>query len=421
MSAGGTLPCIVPGAEALMRLPVLFAAPHRPMFFAGTVQAIAVMAFWSLELGGRYLGLWPVPAWPLLAVFPPSVLHALLLSCGVVPFYMVGFILTAGPRWQGAGELSQRDFVPAFGLLACGWLLVWMALLLPQLLVVGLILVLAGWMAVALLFTRLARHPAKDREHIGFVALAAWLGVAAMGAFAVFAAGGALPWARLGVVLAVWGFLLPVFLAVTHRMLPFFTSTVVRGYVVQRPPWALRSLIGLSFLHGGLAFLELIEWLWLADLPAMLIAVRLTWLWWSRPALANRMLSVLHVAFAWLGAAFALFVLQSLFWNSVPGFLALAPLHALTLGFFASMLIGMASRVTMGHSGRPVTADDAMWRAFCMMQAAAALRVISELPALPGAHGLMWFSSLLWLGAFGLWAWRFAPAFWRPRADGKPG
>jgi uncharacterized protein involved in response to NO len=62
-----------------------------------------------------------------------------------------------------------------------------------------------------------------------------------------------------------------------------------------------------------------------------------------------------------------------------------------------------------------------MWLAFCMMQAAAVLRVVSELPALPGAHVLMWLSSLLWLGSFGLWAWRFAPAFWRPRADGKPG
>ena len=404
-----------------MRLRVLFAAPHRPMFLAGTVQALAVMVFWSLELGGRYLGLWPVPAWPLLIVFPPSVLHALLLSCGVFPFFMFGFILTAGPRWQGAGELSQRDFVPAFLLLATGWLLVWIALLLPQLLVAGLALVLAGWVAVALLLVRLGLHRATEREHIGFIALAGWLGVAAMGAFVVFAAGGQLAWARLGMALAVWGFLLPVFLAVAHRMLPFFTSSAVRGYVVHRPPWALRGLIGLSIAHGGLAFFELNGWLWLADLPAALVAVRLTWLWWSRAALANRMLSVLHVAFAWLGAAFALLAVQSLFWKSVPGLLGQAPLHALTLGFFASMLIGMASRVTMGHSGRPVAADDAMWRAFCIMQAAAVMRVFSELPALPGAHALMWLSSLLWLGAFGLWAWRFAPAFWRPRADGKSG
>ena len=358
------------------------------MFLSGAIQALMVMAFWSMEVGGHYAGLWPMPMWPLLTMFPPPVLHALLISCGVFPFFIFGFILTAGPRWQGAGELSSRDFLPAFVLLACGWLLVWTALLLPQLLVAGLVLALAGWIAVALTLTRIARHRST---------------------------------ARLGISLAVWGFLLPVFLTVAHRMLPFFTSSAVQAYVLYRPAWALRVLLGASLVHGALTVLEATQWLWLVDLPAMFVAGRLSWLWWSRAAIANRMLAVLHGAFAWLTPAFALFALQSLLRDAVPGFLGQAPLHALTLGFFASMLLGMVSRVTLGHSGRPVAADAVMWRAFCMMQAAAILRVVSELPALPGAYRLMWLSSLLWLGAFGVWAWRYAPACWRPRADGKPG
>lgn len=404
-----------------MHLPVFFSAPHRVMFLSGTFQALAVMAFWSAEVGGRYAGLWQLPAWPLLTVFPPPMLHALLISCGVFPFFIFGFILTAGPRWQGAGELSQRDFLPAFMLLDCGWLLVWAALLLPQLLVAGLALVLGGWATVALTLVRMARHRATDREHIVFVTFAAWLGVAGLGAFLVFAAGGSLLWARLGISLAVWGFLLPVFLTVAHRMLPFFTSSAVRAYVVHRPAWALHALLGLSLAHGALTFMGQAHWLWLSDLPAMFVAGRLSWLWWSRAAIANRMLAVLHVAFAWLGPAFALFALQSMLVDAMPGFLGQAPLHALTLGFFASMLLGMVSRVTMGHSGLPVTADDVMWRAFWMMQTAAVLRVVSELPALPGAYILIWASSMLWLGAFALWAWRYAPACWRPRADGKRG
>lgn len=402
-------------------LPVFFAAPHRLMFLTGTVQALAAMVFWSVDVGAHYAGLWPAPAWPLLNLVPASLLHALLISCGVFPPFIFGFILTAGPRWQGAGELSQRDFVPAFLMLAAGWFLVWAALLLPFLLVVGLALVLGGWTAVGLTLTRLARFHAVEREHIVYVAVAAWLGAAGLGAFLAFAAGGGLLWARFGVGLVVWGFLLPVFLTVAHRMLPFFTSSAVRGYVVHRPTWALRTLLGASVMHGALSALEQPGWLWLADLPAMLAAGRLSWLWWSRKAMDNRMLAVLHVAFAWVAIAFAMFATQSLAWFAAPGLMGQAPLHALTLGFFASMLLGMASRVTMGHSGRPVVADAAMWRAFCMMQAAAVLRVSSDLPALPGAHALMWLSSLLWLGAFALWAWRFAPAFWRPRADGKPG
>lgn len=137
--------------------------------------------------------------------------------------------------------------------------------------------------------------------------------------------------------------------------------------------------------------------------------------------MANRMLAVLHVPFAWLGPAFGLAAMQSLLRDAMPGFLGQAPLHALTLGFFASMMLGMVSRVTLGHSGQPVAADDVLWRAFCLMQGAAALRVVSELPALPGRYPLMWLSSLLWLAAFVMWAWRYAPAYWRPRADGEAG
>jgi len=389
------------------------------MFLSGVVQALAVMAFWSVEVGGRYAGLWPVPVWPLLTLVPASALHALLIGYGVFPFFIFGFIFTAGPRWQGAGELPQRDYLRAFALLASGWLLVWAAMLVPQLLVAGVALALGGWIAVALTLTRLARHRATEREHIVCVASAAWIGAAGLGAFVVFAAGGGMPWVRLGIALAVWGFLLPVFLTVTHRMLPFFTSSAVRGYVVHRPAWALRVLLAASLAHAALMVLE--QPTWIADLPAMCVAGRLTWLWWSRAAMANRMLSVLHVAFAWLGPAFGLSALQSLLRDVMPGFLGQAPLHALTLGFFASMLLGMVSRVTLGHSGRPVAADGVMWRAFLMMQAAALLRVVSELPAIPGRYPLMWLSSMMWLGAFALWAWRYAPALWRPREDGTAG
>lgn len=408
-------------AAPVMRLPVFFAAPHRVMFLGGTVQALLAMAFWALETGGHYAGLWTLPVWPLLTLLPAPLLHALLASCGIFSWFIFGFILTAGPRWQGADELSPRDYVPAFLLLAGGWLLVWVALLVPTVLAAGLILVFAGWVAVALALTRIALFRADEREHIAYVAMAAWLGVAAVAGFLTFAVTREPGWARIGTSFALWGFLLPVFLTVAHRMLPFFTGSAVRGYVVQRPAWALRVLLAASLVHGVLMALGHSRWLWLADIPAMLAAGRLSWLWWSRPAMGNRMLAVLHLAFAWVAPALALSAAQSLAWQVAPGLLGQAPLHALTIGFFASMLLGMASRVTLGHSGRPVAADAAMWHAFCMMQGAAVLRVLSELRFLPGTHLLLWLSSMLWLGAFALWAWRYAPAFWRPRPDGRPG
>lgn len=394
-----------------------FAAPHRVMFLGGTVQALLAMAFWSLQTGGHYAGLWDVPVWPLLTLLPAAMAHALLMAGGVFPWFIFGFILTAGPRWQGAGDLAQADFLPPFLLLAIGWTLVWIAVLRPGALLPGLALVLAGWLLVARILIRIALRPATGREHIAYVALAACAGAAGIAAFAAMAASGNLAWGRLGLALVIWGFLLPVFVTVAHRMLPFFTSAVVRGYEARRPAWALRTLIVASLAHGILAFAEWPGWLWLADLPAAIAAASLSWAWWQRGAAGVRMVLVLHVAFAWLAPAFALFALQSL----APGWLGQAPMHALALGFFSSMMIGMVSRVTRGHSGRPVQADGAMWATFCMMQGAALLRLFGELP-LPGVGVvLIWLSSVAWIGAIAVWGVAYAPLLWRPRTDGKAG
>ncbi len=404
-------------AGVLMFRASFFAAPHRVMFLGGSIQALLAMGFWSLQTGGHYAGFWSVPVWPLLAVLPQSLWHGLLMGSGVFPWFVFGFILTAGPRWQGAADLGQRDFLPPFMLLAVGWLLVWIALFVPALLAIGLAVVLAGWMLVARILTRIALRPALGREHIVCVALAAWLGAAGIGAYIVLALSGDIAWGRLGISLSLWGFLLPVFVTVSHRMLPFFTSAVQRGYVVQRPAWALRTLLGAGILHGALSQMDLSGWLWAADLPAMLAAGTLSWLWWQRGVLENRMVAVLHIAFGWLAPAFALFALQS----ALPGAFGQAPLHALAIGFFSSMMIGMVSRVTLGHSGRPVLADGAMWTAFCLMQVAALLRVAGELPLPGGPLAVVWLSSAVWLGAFLVWAAGYAPALWRRRADGKPG
>jgi uncharacterized protein involved in response to NO len=393
------------------------AAPHRVMFFGGTVQALLAMAFWSLHAGGHYAGLWEVPVWPLLTVFPAAMVHALLMAGGVFPWFVFGFILTAGPRWQGAADLGQGDFLPPFLLLASGWTVAWIALLFPAALPVGMLSVLAGWLLVARILTRIALQAAASREHIACVAIAAWAGTAGMAAFAMMGASKDFVWGRLGLALTVWGFLLPVFVSVAHRMLPFFTSAAVRGYAVRRPAWALRVLVVASLTHGLLAFAELPDWSWIADLPAMLAAATLSRVWWHHDVLGNRMVSVLHIAFAWLTPTFALYMLQSL----APGSVGQAPMHALALGFFSSMLIGMVTRVTLGHSGRPVLADPVMWAAFCAMQAATVLRLAAELP-LPGvAANLLWFSSVAWLGAFAVWAAAYGPLLWRPRTDGKSG
>jgi uncharacterized protein involved in response to NO len=102
-------------------------------------------------------------------------------------------------------------------------------------------------------------------------------------------------------------------------------------------------------------------------------------------------------------------------------FLGRVPLHALGIGFFTGMVVAMASRVTLGHSGRALEADDLTWRVLAGINLAAVLRMAAEF--VPGtASGMLnGLAAAIWLVSFLLWAWLYAPMYVLRRVDGKSG
>jgi uncharacterized protein involved in response to NO len=99
-----------------------------------------------------------------------------------------------------------------------------------------------------------------------------------------------------------------------------------------------------------------------------------------------------------------------------------APVHALGMGFFGSMLIAMVTRVTMGHSGRPLRMDRITLGCFLALQLAAVSRVLSEVMQSPTAVQVFLLGSVLvWLGAVAVWIGRVGGIYLTPRIDGRPG
>jgi uncharacterized protein involved in response to NO len=99
-----------------------------------------------------------------------------------------------------------------------------------------------------------------------------------------------------------------------------------------------------------------------------------------------------------------------------------APIHALGMGFFGGLLIAMVTRVTMGHSGRPLAMDRIAFGCFLAVQAAALARVLSEVVSAPAAiQWLLLGSVAAWLAAFAVWGSRNAVIYLTPRIDGRPG
>jgi uncharacterized protein involved in response to NO len=92
------------------------------------------------------------------------------------------------------------------------------------------------------------------------------------------------------------------------------------------------------------------------------------------------------------------------------------------MGFFGSLLIAMVTRVTVGHSGRPLQMDRVALACFLGVQIATVARVTSEVLSAPAAMRLFLLASLaLWLIAITVWSGRMLRIYVRPRIDGKPG
>ncbi|MBI4808872.1 MAG: NnrS family protein [Nitrosomonadales bacterium] len=398
------------------------AAPHRVMFFGGAVQTLAVMLWWLVELATRS-GMFGQPlTWSI----APSAAHTWLMIYGLFPFFMFGFLMTTFPRWMGGSEIPARRFVPAFMLLMLGATGFYVGLFADgRISLAATISMLAGWgMALYALLRVLldTGHPDKRHPVVLFIALVmGWCGLAS---YAGWLLTDDASYLNLSIQAGLWFCLLPVFASVGHRMIPFFTGSALPQNVVPRPYWPWWTMLAGSVAHGLLKFADAGAWLWLSDLPLAVAALYLSHVWGFRRSLAVPLLAVLHVGFAWLGIAMLLFGIQSILVSFSPDgtfIWGLAPLHALTIGCFATLIIGMGTRVTLGHSGLPMKVDVPIRLMFAGIQVVALMRMLADILPVQSGYWLYVAAAAVWLACFIPWVLRYLPAYWRPRADGQAG
>lgn len=407
------------------RVAHLFTSPHRLGFFAGALVLGASAAWWALCLLAAHFG-WVLP-WAV----PAGAAHGVWMAFGYMPLFITGFWFTAGPRWLARPPVEARSLRWPVGGMLIGWALAvpgwhvsgWLSAL-------GLAIGAAAWSAVCLrMVDMLRRSHLEDTVHARLVTAACSLGALA---WWVAAAGAALADATL-VRSAAWGalwlFAAPLFMVVSHRMIPFYGAGAPAWLEAWQPLGLVWVACAALWIEGLLALSVL--WMWplpraVHALAALLLAPAaglLLWLsvrWGLMQNLRIRLLAMLHGGFLWLGVALALATLSHarIAWMGPDAGLGLAPLHALTVGFLGSTLLAMATRVASAHSGRAVAADDVAWRLHLVLQLAAVSRVTAALwPAVGAVLTLV--AVLAWCGAMGGWAWRYGGWLGRPRADGR--
>ncbi len=402
--------------SSLPALRLLAAAPHRLMFFIGATKILLAMAWWALWLVNT--------RWSLFAMPQPAVyagwMHAIVMQYQVLPPFMFGFLLTVFPRWMGLPPLTRRYYVPVGLGLFGGQLLTLIGLFgHDRALHLGIALTILGWSYGLFLLLRLLWREAGRTWHAVSCAFALLMGLTGLIAFAVYLHHPDPLLAFVAIKFGGFGLLLPIFFTVCHRMIPFFASVVVPGYNVWKPLWVLGVFWVLVLAHLALELLHGYAWLWVADLPLAVLGMMLLWTWRVRGP-APAILRVLFIAFAWLPVAMLLYSGQSLWFVATDAYtLGRAPAHALFIGFFGSMLVAMVTRVTQGHSGRPMELGFIPGCTFILLQAVVILRVVAEV--VPDAMAWDAVAAIGWLVAFMPWVLRSSWIYLTPRRDGKPG
>jgi uncharacterized protein involved in response to NO len=393
------------------------------MFFGGFLQLLLTLLWWNGELVGRYLNFWS----PMPTVIFSTWIHAFLMLYTVFIFFIFGFLMTTYPRWMRGQEVPSRLYIPSFLLLLSGVLVIYLGLLLHQwIFATGILLFLGGWNVglFALLHVYYHTPLVTDKRYetlLNFALGAGEIGILTY-LFGILTPSETLIFYSLHI--GLWLFLMPILIGVCHRMIPYFTSTVIPGYRIVQPHWSLPLLSVCVVGHTLLTTQTLDAWRWVFDIPLMLLVFHHSYHWGLRQSFKSRILAMLHIAFLWLGIALLLYNVQSL-WLLVTGqpILGKAPLHALTLGFITSLVVAMVSRVTLGHSGQLLIADRLTWYCFWGVSIMAIMRCLAELPPLDfwlGIHFNIW---AVWIGLFTLLPWviRYLPIILKPRVDGKPG
>jgi uncharacterized protein involved in response to NO len=95
--------------------------------------------------------------------------------------------------------------------------------------------------------------------------------------------------------------------------------------------------------------------------------------------------------------------------------------HLLTVGGMGGLILAMISRVSLGHTGRPLSPPKAMTAAYIFITLAAIIRAFGPW-ALPEKTVLFIdISGTFWLLAFGIFVITYAPMLMSGRKDGRPG
>ncbi len=377
----------------------------RPFFLVGALFSTAAVAawFWIYQFAG---------ALPMHSL-PPFTWHAHEMIYGYAVAVVAGFLLTAVRNWTGVQTLNGLPLIA----LALAWLAARLMPLLGDAALPAMaafdLLFLAG-LSTALLHPIIkARKWAQLGVWSKVVLLLASNGLFYLGLFGMLENG-----VRWGLYSGLY-LIISLILLMGRRVIPFFIEKGVDEQVtLTNRAWVDRTSLVLLLLFWVVEVFFLLPRVsaLLAALLFLLHTLRLVG--WHTPGIWRRpLLWSLYLGYGWIVAGFGLIALAKLGWLN-----PMLAVHAFAYGGIGMVTIGMMARVALGHTGRNVFAPPAVVTPMFLLLAAGSLARVAGPLLTHGTYPLwMGAAQLLWIAAFALFAFVYAPILVRPRIDGRYG
>ena len=345
------------------RGPVLFSYGFRPFFLFGAVLAGIMIPLWLAVFAGDM---------SLSTSFAPLDWHVHEMLFGYVSAVIAGFLLTAVPNWTGRLPIQGLRLAVLFSTWLAGRFAVsfsetigWRAAMVVD----SLFLLL---LAAAATREIVAGRKWSNLKVVGVVILLA----IANAAFHLEAhlTGSAAYSARAGIALVV-----TLIGVIGGRIVPSFTRNWLARQGEGRLPIPFNRFDAVAMAIGAAALAG-----WVVSpsgrtvaaalcLAGALHLVRLA-RWAGERTLSDRLVLILHIAYAFVPAGFFLAALSALDLIAPA-----AGVHAWTGGAIGTMTVAVMTRASLGHSGRPLVASRATQAIYAAVVAAALARVCAAL------------------------------------------
>lgn len=380
------------------RGPALFSYGFRPFFLFAAVYAGAMIPLWLAVFSGDAR----IPT-----AFAARDWHVHEMLFGYVSAVIAGFLLTAVPNWTGRLPIQGTPLAVLFSTWLAGRLATSFSELLGWQIALAVDAAFLVLLAAAAAREIVAGRKWNNLKVVGIVSLLALTNIAFH--LEAHRYGIADYSSRAGIALVV-----TLVCVIGGRIVPSFT----RNWLARRDPGRLPVPFGrfdaVTMLIGAGA---MAAWVVVPSgrvvaaalgIAGLLHLVRLV-RWAGYRTFSDRLVLILHVAYAFVPAGFFLSALSCL--DLV---LPSAGIHAWTGGAVGSMTIAVMTRASLGHTGQALSASVSTQAVYAAIVVAALARICAALDPLYSIPLLM-IAGIAWTCAFLGFALAYAPLLCRSR------